>query len=63
MNDQFGFIVKVFLLSAGISLLIKYIAPSFPIPATATNALIIVMLPTVILAIAFFWRFQGQKEN
>ncbi len=31
MNNQFGLVVKVFLLSALISMLIKYIAPSLAI--------------------------------
>ncbi|WP_338421209.1 hypothetical protein [Nostoc parmelioides] len=46
-----------------ISVSIKYLAPIWPIPATVTNALILVLSPTIILAIALFWRFQTQKQN
>ncbi len=63
MENQLGFVLKLFLLSALISLLIKYVAPSLSIPATATNGLIFVFLPIVILAIALLWRFQTQKQN
>jgi hypothetical protein len=62
MKNQLGFLLKVFLLSAVISLLIKYAGPFVFIPATSINALIIVLLPTVIMAIALLWRFQAQKQ-
>ncbi|BAZ66474.1 MAG: hypothetical protein KME28_21825 [Pelatocladus maniniholoensis HA4357-MV3] len=62
MKNQLGFVLKVFLLSAVISLLIKYAGPFLFIPATSINALIIVLLPTVIMAIALLWRFQAQKQ-
>jgi hypothetical protein len=63
MENQLGFVLKLLLLSALLSLLIKYVAPSVSIPATATNALIIVLLPNVIIAIALLWRFQAQRQN
>lgn len=62
MKNQLGFVLKVFLLSAVISLLIKYAGPFLFIPATSINALIIVLLPTVMMAIALLWRFQAQKQ-
>ncbi|WP_026082722.1 hypothetical protein [Mastigocladopsis repens] len=62
MQNQFGFILKVFFLSAGISVLIKYVLPSLSIPATATNALIIVFLPTIIMTSVLLWRFQRQQN-
>jgi hypothetical protein len=62
-ENQMGLILKLLLLSALLSLLIKYAAPSLAIPTTASNALIIVLLPPVILAIALLWRFQVQKQN
>jgi hypothetical protein len=46
-----------------LSVLIKYAAPILPIAGTATNALILVLLPSVIMAIALAWRFQAQKQN
>ncbi|PHM09536.1 hypothetical protein [Nostoc sp. 'Peltigera malacea cyanobiont' DB3992] len=63
MENQLGLILKLLLLSALLSVLIKYAGPSLPIPATATNALIIVFLPIAIIAIALLWRFQAQKQN
>ncbi len=61
MENQLGLILKVFLLSTLLSISIKYAAPSLAIPGTDINALIIILLPTVILAIALLWRFQAQK--
>ncbi|MGJ5673546.1 MAG: hypothetical protein ACR9NN_08055 [Nostochopsis sp.] len=63
MKNQLGFVLKVFLLSAVISLWIKYAGPFLFIPGTSINALIIVLLPTVIMAIALLWRFQAQKPS
>jgi hypothetical protein len=63
MENQLGIVLKLLLISALLSLLIKYAAPSLSIPATASNALIIVLLPIVIIAIALLWRFQAQKQN
>jgi hypothetical protein len=63
MENQLGFVFKLLLLSALLSLLIKYAAPSLAISATATNALIIILLPPVIMAIALLWRFQRQNQN
>ncbi|MBE9005120.1 hypothetical protein IQ259_08715 [Fortiea sp. LEGE XX443] len=63
MENQLSFIVKLLLLSALLSLLIKDVLPSVAIPATATNALILVLLPTIIMAIALLWRFQAQKQT
>ncbi|WP_448270164.1 hypothetical protein [Nostoc sp. DSM 114159] len=63
MENQLGLILKLLLLSALLSVLIKYAGPSLAIPATATNALIIVFLPVAIVAIALLWRFQAEKQN
>ncbi|MGD1872612.1 MAG: hypothetical protein ACFB02_06130 [Mastigocoleus sp.] len=57
-----NFIIKVFILSTAISLLIKYVLPSFPVPATALNALGIIFLPTVVLALLLFWRWGASNE-
>lgn len=53
---QAGFILKVLLISAGLSILIKYGGPILSIPATPTNALTLVFVPTLIMAIALLWR-------
>ncbi|OUL24635.1 hypothetical protein [Nostoc sp. 106C] len=63
MENKLGLVVKVFLLSMMLSLLIKYAAPSLMIPGTDTIALVMVLLPAVIMAIALLGRFQGQKQN
>lgn len=63
MENQSSFVVKLFIASALLSVLIKYAAPIWPIPATDMNALIIVLLPTVIMAIALVWRLQTQKQT
>ena len=54
---QSGFIVKVLAISAAIAILIKFGGPSLVIPATPAIALTIVLLPTVIMAIALGWRY------
>jgi len=56
MDTQGNFILKVFVLSAGISVLIRYLGPSLPVAATSVNALIAVLAPMLILAIALVWR-------
>ncbi|BAY13596.1 hypothetical protein [Calothrix sp. NIES-2098] len=63
MENKLGLIVKVFLLSIVLSLLIKYAAPSLMIPGTDAVALIMVLSPAIIMAIALFWRFQAQRQN
>ncbi|WP_442757033.1 hypothetical protein [Nostoc linckia] len=63
MQNQSGFLVKLFLISALISALIKYVAPYLSISATTTNALIIVLLPIAVVAIALLWRFQAYKQS
>ncbi|AVH64446.1 hypothetical protein CDG77_14450 [Nostoc sp. 'Peltigera membranacea cyanobiont' 213] len=63
MENQLGLVLKLLLLSALLSFLIKYAGPNLSIPATATNALTIILLPIAIIAIALLWRFQAQKQN
>ncbi|MDB9375597.1 hypothetical protein [Nodularia sphaerocarpa] len=64
MKNNLGFVVKLLVLSGLLSVFIKYAGPNLPIAATDVNALIIVLLPNVIMAIALFWRFQStQKQN
>jgi hypothetical protein len=63
MENQLGFVLKLLLLSAFLSVLIKYTAPNLPIPATVTNVLVIVLLPTIVMASALLWRFPRQNPN
>lgn len=58
MDSKVDTVLKVLLLSAGLSCVIKYLAPSLHIPATSTNALTAVLLPTVFLAAALAWRMK-----
>jgi hypothetical protein len=54
---QTGFIFKVLVISTGLSILIKYGGPSLFIPPTLTNLLIVVFMPTVVMAIALGGRY------
>ncbi len=61
MENQFSIGIKVFLLSAVISILLKEVAPMLLIPVNSTNALVMVLLPTVVMASALLWRWQQAK--
>jgi len=65
MENQTGFIVKVFVFSALLSLLIRYIGPGLEIGGTTTNILIMVLSPSLIMAIALLWRVpsKGDRES
>jgi hypothetical protein len=56
MNDSLGLVLKLLLLSALISILIKTGGPALALPATSVNALIAVMLPPLVLASILGWR-------
>jgi len=53
---QARFILKVLIISTGLSALIKYGGPTAAIVATPTNVLAIVFVPALIVAIALLWR-------
>ena len=63
MENQTGFVVKVFVVSAMLSLLIRYIGPSLGIGGTTTNILIMVLSPSLIIAIALLWRLPSKGEG
>lgn len=63
MENQIGFLLKVLVLSAVISVLIKYGGPVLNINGTSLVALILVLLPTVVLAIVLWWRFNQRVKN
>lgn len=54
---QIGFVVEVLIISTLLSYAIKYGGPYLSISATSLNALIIVILPTVVMAIALSIRY------
>ncbi|MFN7529275.1 MAG: hypothetical protein ACK5QA_17890 [Dolichospermum sp.] len=56
-----GFLLKLLLSSALLSVLIKYAAPFLLIPATVTSALIMVLSPTMVMATVLLWRVPRQK--
>ncbi|NEQ20469.1 MAG: hypothetical protein F6K28_14740 [Microcoleus sp. SIO2G3] len=56
MSTQANFILKVLIFSGGISTLIKYGGSSLPVEANSVNALIAIVTPTFVLAIALLWR-------
>lgn len=63
MENKTVFILKIFILSAVLSSIIKYVCPYFNVPAESQIALIVVLLPTVVLAIALWWRYQQQQNS
>jgi hypothetical protein len=64
MGSKTNFLLKVLILSLGISFFIKYAGPSLRVPATSLNALIAIVSPTIILAIALGWRaLKSQEPN
>jgi hypothetical protein len=56
MNTKLAFITKVMVFSAVGALLIKLGGPLLPITGTSMIALIIVLLPSLILAGVLGWR-------
>ncbi|MEA5518146.1 hypothetical protein [Limnoraphis robusta] len=56
MDNKVGFLLKVLLLSAAISVFIKYVGPYLSIPLSVTNTLIAVFFPSIAIALIFLWR-------
>ncbi len=63
MNTQVGFILKIVLLSAILSFFIKDGGKFIPLTQTNLNAIIIVLLPTIILSLVLGWRWQQQEQT
>jgi hypothetical protein len=63
VTQTIGFLLKLLLFSALLSVLIKYAAPFLGIPATVTNVLIMILSPTIIMATVLLWRIPRQKQN
>jgi hypothetical protein len=57
MNDRLSFIIKVLLASTILSFAIKYGGGLLSIEPTATNAIVAISLPTLIVAVILAWRF------
>lgn len=56
-----GFMLKVFILSALLSIAIKYGGPFLPVTETTTTVLIAICSPSILMAILFGWRWQQQQ--
>lgn len=56
MQSQIVFLLKILLLSALVSVFIKYVAPYFAIAPTSFNAAIAVFLPPIVLGGLLLWR-------
>ena len=63
MNTQVGFILKVVILSAILSFVIKDEGKLIPLTPTNLNAIIVVLLPTLILSLILGWRWQQQEQT
>ena len=63
MENQLGFLLKLLLFSALLSVFIKSTGPFLWLPATVTNVLIMVLSPTLIMATVLLWRVPKQKQN
>lgn len=61
MGSQTLFIFKLLGISAILSVAIKYAAPSLSIPPTSTNALIAVLLPTIVMTVTFLGRYAAAR--
>lgn len=63
---QFGFILELLTISAVLSYLIKYGGSYLSISATSSNALVIVIVPALVMAIALGVRYAlvlTQRQN
>ena len=58
MDTQAGFILKIFLYSTGLSILIKYGGQLIVIEPTTTLVLIIVLLPSLIIGLILGRNYQ-----
>jgi CBS-domain-containing membrane protein len=56
MNSNIAFIIKVVLLSAAVSLAIKYVGPILSIPPSNAIAFITVLTPSLTLAAILSWK-------
>lgn len=57
MNHTANLILKVAIASAVLSVMVKYGGPFLTIAPTAVNALIAVLLPTLITGAVLLWRW------
>lgn len=63
MNTQAKFIIKILLLSTGLSILIKYGGQHIPIEPTTSLAIIMVLLPSLIMGLVMGWQYNKPDVN
>ena len=63
MDNKITFLLKVLLLSLGISVLIKVVGPLLSIPDSSEIALIAVCLPSMIFAVLLTWRARQYPQQ
>lgn len=63
ITNQLGFLLKLLILSGLLSVLIKDVAPIFPIRESLTNVLIMVLLPTILMIMALLWRIYERDSQ
>lgn len=62
-KQQLWFIAELMIISAVLSYLIKYGGAYLPLSGTSSQALFIVLLPTVVIAIALYLRYLFHKKQ
>jgi len=62
MGSNFGFLVKVMVLSALIAIAIRFIGSKLVVQATPETVLFVVLFPSVALAMALSWRAWQQRS-
>lgn len=60
MNNNVGFLLKVLAVSVGLSIAIKFGAPGLTIAPTTSNAIVAILLPTLVMSILLGWRATRQ---
>ena len=63
MNDTVTFVIKIFIVSTILSVLIKYGGQLLPISPTFMIAITTILLPSIIVAIALTWRSYTQANS
>ncbi|MGK7893979.1 MAG: hypothetical protein AB4372_10235 [Xenococcus sp. (in: cyanobacteria)] len=63
MKDNITFIVKIFILSSILSVVIKYGGQLLSISPTVAIAIAAIFLPSMIVALALTWRSRQQFPN
>ncbi|MBD1870770.1 hypothetical protein H6F95_26430 [Cyanobacteria bacterium FACHB-471] len=60
MDSNAIYILKVFIVSGGLAVVIKYVVPFLSLSSSTAIVLTLVLLPSVVLAIALGWRARQQ---